>query len=284
MNTPPLDPLGQMIAKYQSNGCHQLSTTVQSPSPITPQLKKKGAWIGFSDKTFWDWLNLVGVFLIPLMIGVFTIATTIQQSQIATDQQQAATLKAYLDDITDLMLNHGLRQSKPGDDARIVARAKTLTALRGLDGNRKGALIEFLFEANLISLPDPKVAINKANSPIITLHLADLKNSNLSGLFLYGADLHDTHLDNADFSNSILDNDNISITYLVQANFSNTRLVNADLSKSALFGANFSGANLKGALVTPEQLAQAKSLTNATLPDGSKYPSKTYPIPNTKNG
>jgi len=270
MTTPPLDPLGQTIAKYQSNGQQPLQ-------------KKKSTWIGFSDKTFWDWLNLVGALLVPLMIGVFTVTTTIQQNQIATDQQQAVTLKAYLDDITDLMLNHGLRQSKPDDDVRIVARAKTLAALRGLNGGRKGALIQFLFEANLIGVYHQKVAIDKADSPIIVLKTANLNNSDLSGLFLAGADLHDTYLNTADLSNSILDYDNISITFLVNTNFSNTNLVNANLSKSDLSGANLrgtdlSGADLRGAHITKEQLAQAKSLKNATLPDGSKYPSKSYPI------
>ena len=29
-------------------------------------------WTGFSEKKAWDWLNLLGVLLVPLMIGVFT--------------------------------------------------------------------------------------------------------------------------------------------------------------------------------------------------------------------
>src|SRR6266851_7585928 len=96
-------------------------TTQQAP--VIPPPKKSRT--GFAGKTLWDWLNLMAVFLIPLMIGVFTLAITLQQNQIsqkqhdsdqaiASDQQQATILKAYFDDMTDLMLNHGLRQSKTG--------------------------------------------------------------------------------------------------------------------------------------------------------------------------
>src|SRR5216684_370186 len=127
-------------------------------TPVSPPPKKKSAWTGFRGKTLWDLLNLMAVLLVPLMIGVFTLAITIQQNQIsqnqhendqriADEQQQATTLKAYLDDMTDLMLNHGLGQSKSNEEVRIVARAKTLTALRGLNGDRKGTLIRFLSEA-----------------------------------------------------------------------------------------------------------------------------------------
>jgi uncharacterized protein YjbI with pentapeptide repeats len=39
-----------------------------------------------------------------------------------------------------------------------------------------------------------------------------------------------------------------------------------------LTGANLSGADLTGATVAPEQLAQAKSLRGATMPDGTVHP------------
>lgn len=45
--------------------------------------------------------------------------------------------------------------------------------------------------------------------------------------------------------------------------------------------ANLSGANLFAAeTVTSEQLAIADTLKDAVLPDGSRYPSTSYPIPN----
>lgn len=40
---------------------------------------------------------------------------------------------------------------------------------------------------------------------------------------------------------------------------------------ASLKGADLSSANLRGAKVTKEQLAEARSLEQATMPDGAKY-------------
>lgn len=45
--------------------------------------------------------------------------------KIADDQQRETTLKTYLDDMPDLLLNHNLRKSKPGDAVSQVARERT---------------------------------------------------------------------------------------------------------------------------------------------------------------
>ncbi len=45
----------------------------------------------------------------------------------------------------------------------------------------------------------------------------------------------------------------------------------ADLRRADLSEANLGGANLGGATVTQEQLEKAKSLKDATMPDGSKH-------------
>ena len=45
-----------------------------------------------------------------------------------------------------------------------------------------------------------------------------------------------------------------------------------NLSQADLRGANLSEANLDGAVITEEQLKKARSLTGATMPDGSKHP------------
>jgi len=258
----------------------QLSVPQPEQAPVKP-LPQKRKWTGFAGKTLWDWLNLMAVLLVPLMIGVFTIATSIQQSEIsqrqhesdqaiADSQQQAVILKGYIDDMTDLMLNHGLAQSDPQKDevVVIVARAKTLTALRGLNGDRKGALLRFLWEAKLIGgtiNPGPPPYDGNLYPAIIHLYDADLSGANLSGAILYGANLSGANLSRANLSRAGLNGANLSY---------------ADLSYADLSEANLSGAYLTDAKVTKEQLAQAKYLTEATLPDGSTYPSQSYPIPN----
>ncbi len=85
--------------------------------------RKKWKWIGFSDKTLWNWLQLLGVLAIPLVLVLGTLWLGTQQSQmseallknqhdtalamsqqqreteqaIAEDQQRETTLNTYFD-------------------------------------------------------------------------------------------------------------------------------------------------------------------------------------------
>jgi uncharacterized protein YjbI with pentapeptide repeats len=134
-----------------------------------------------------------------------------------------------------------------------VARARTLTVLSILDGNRRGSVVRFLYEANLIT---------KRNSAI-SLVGANLLSANLAGTPL---------------QSSTLRNANLSGTSLWGANLTRTDLTGADLRKTFLRGAtltdaDLTDANLAGALgITDEKvLAEAASLEGATMPNGQKY-------------
>ncbi len=124
---------------------------------------------GFSGKTLWDWLQLL---IIPIMLAGGGFWFSLQQSdisaqasqrqhdsdmQVALDQQREATLKTYLDDMSDLLLNHHLRTSKPGDEVREVARERTLTTLRRLDASRNQIVLQFLQDAHLIGVKNAVV-------------------------------------------------------------------------------------------------------------------------------
>lgn len=95
------------------------------------------------------------------------------QTAVAWVQEQEATLKTYLDDMSDLLLNHNLRNSKPGDEVRQIARERTLTALRRLKADRNKIILQFLQDARLISM----------NNAVIDLSGADLSDAILSGAF-----------------------------------------------------------------------------------------------------
>lgn len=293
----PLDPLARVVAKYQSNG--QQPDSIQPPSPLQ---KKEKTWTGFADKMLWDWLNLAAVLLVPLMIGVFTITTTLQENQIsqqqfqnslqlsksqhesdqqiAADQQQATALKAYMDDMTDLLLHQGLRQSKSDDDeVRIIARAKTLTALRELNGSRKGALLQFLYEAKLLgglqaighSLSRHGAIVSLAGADLSGANLsgADLVAANLSGANLSGANLSHATLSQSDLSQSDLSYATLSYATLSYANLSLANLSSANLSYATLSLADLSGADLSSATLIQADLIQADliqaNLSHATL-------------------
>lgn len=148
-------------------------------------------------KTFWDWLQLL---IIPLVLASATIGFGLwqvhlndvqhQQDQAqAQDQQRATILQTYIDNIQDLLLNHSLLKSKPHDDVAILAQARTLTALNGLDPERKGRLVQFLYEAELIGFAD----YSADGNPELPPHAAiiNLSRANLSGANLSGADLSD---------------------------------------------------------------------------------------------
>jgi hypothetical protein len=147
-------------------------------------------------KTLWDWMQLL---IIPLVltVGGFLFSTYQHDAdqRRALDQQQATILQTYIDNIQDLLLNHNLRGDTPmpkSDADKItiqetqeLAHARTLTALQGLDPRRKGTLLQFLHEAQLIGMIDPKT--DKGVARIIDLSFADLSGADLSGANLRGA-------------------------------------------------------------------------------------------------
>ncbi len=197
---------------------------------------------GFSGKTLWDWLQLL---IIPIMLASGGFWFSLQQSdisaqasqrqhdsdqkiatenrqndmQIAEDQQREATLKTYLDDMSDLLLNHHLRTSKPGDEVSLVARERTLTTLRRLDASRNRIVVQFLQDAHLIGVPNA----------VVDLSGADLSNDDLSGAPLSKVDLSWATLDSANLSYADLSYADLSWAGLDRANLSGAVLNGADL-------------------------------------------------------
>jgi uncharacterized protein YjbI with pentapeptide repeats len=161
--------------------------------------------------------------------------------QISADQQEEAALTTYISDLGDLLMTHNLRNSQPGDETRVVARAKTFVTLKRLDGDRKGELIQFLYEAQLIGYasPDANSTPIVQTENIVCLYGLDAIQANLARAYLEGVDLEGANLDEA------------------------------DLRK----------ANLRYAKIEPTQLSKAYSLEDMILPDGSQFPSRSWPIP-----
>jgi uncharacterized protein YjbI with pentapeptide repeats len=116
-----------------------------------------------------------------------------------------------------------------------------------------------LIGANLTGANLTGANLTRANLIVVdlggaSLSGADLTRANLERADLHGADLHGADLHGADLQWASLTGANLQWASLTGAN-----LTRADLQ----------GAILDGANVTPEQLAQARSLTGATMPDGS---------------
>lgn len=182
-----------------------------------------------------------------------------EQRERDTDHAREVTLRAYLDDMTKLVLEHKLQDSQEGSAERAVAHAQTFMALRTLDGPRKGVLVQFLKESQLIN----------RDKPIISLDLADLTSASLSSADLSGTGLQGANLRDADLRYADLRDSNLRAAVL-----SNTDLRNSDLRAAVLNNANLHNSDLREAIVTKEQLDSASDLSDALLPKGMETTSQ----------
>jgi uncharacterized protein YjbI with pentapeptide repeats len=270
--------------------------------------------------TLWDWAQLLIVPAVIAGVGIWfnqrqqqrQLQTNREQhkrdSQIANQRAQDAAVQAYLDQMSQLLtdIDRPLKRSQPGDDLSALARARTLTVLPGLDGERKRRVLRFLYESGLIV----------KDRPILNLWRADLNWIVQVEAYLLGADLHGVHLSYAKLYGNNLRGSDLSGADLIHTHLHGADLSEADLSgailhQAILRGADLSGADLSGAILgmgsgfpefreekppqveylgggailrvglpedSPEEveaakehLAEVKSLKGATMPNGQKY-------------
>ncbi len=274
--------------------------TVQSRRSL---LQKVWHWTGFGEKKLWDMLQLL---IVPtaLAIGAFYLQETAKQRElkIADDRAKQETLNRYFDQISTLLFDRGLRTAKAEDESRIIAQARTLTALRELDGERQGQLIKFLHKAKLLQAKKPVLDLRQTNLREANLSGSNLSEIDLAGVDLVGINLSDLNLPDTDsilsaerkmgnkepsrvmifrsyenlarLEKTNLDGANLSGTDLRAANLrrvnlSRTDLSKADLSMADLRDTNLSFANLKDAIMF-EPILDGTLLCNTIMPDGTK--------------
>ncbi len=236
-------------------------------------------WTGFGDytsptgqytraKTLWDLLELL---IVPAALTLVALLFTRNQREndlriakqkdetqlkIAEENQKEATLQRYFDTMTDLLIDKRLRLSNQDDEVRILAGSRTLSILRGLDGNRKGQVLQFLYKAGLINGDSPVIDMSSADLREVDLSYASLNNINLTKADLRKSDLHAAKLENANFYYADLDEVNLSWANLRFANLQ-CGLSKADLGVAKLDGAKLVSANLCGANLTNASLIGA---------------------------
>jgi hypothetical protein len=237
------------------------AATVVAAVVVLIRVGQRYEWTGFGEavqpkphngdiqprKTLWDWLQL---FIVPLALAAIGLWFAAQQDfrqqqieeeransarKIEEQRAQDAALQAYLDQMSQLMLEGDLRGSDGGsEEVRTLARARTRTVLARLDSRRKGSVVQFLNEASLI----------EKDYPVVSLSNVSLRDADLSKLVLSGANLQD-----ADLSGAFLDGANLTAYF---------------------YGTDLSGA--RGITSEHTELEnQARSLEGATMPDGSKH-------------
>lgn len=99
---------------------------------------------------------------------------------------------------------------------------------------------------------------------------AMLYRAPFDGTSLLDANFSGAYLEGVSFRGAILRRTNLTWADLSGADLSGADLTGANLSYASLQGVDFTKAKLTGAIITPEQLQMARSLKDATLPDGRK--------------
>src|SRR5215217_2000311 len=274
-------------------------TAAEKESRKRPWRSRLWKWTDFGEKTLWDWLQLLSALAIPVVLavaGFWFTAWQGERQQAIEDQRanveravedqraQDAALQAYLDQMTELILEKNLRDSKEESEVRTLARARTLTVLGRLGPDRKRSVVQFLYESYLIRKGNLIIDLENADLSgaelrLDTLSEADLRaaklsDANLNYATLTYANLNYASLIEADLKGANLSDTNLNEAYMRGANLSNATLAFATLASATLLETDLRGADLSSADLSEADLSYANlnkadlrgaNLSNATL-------------------
>ena len=272
--------------------------------------------LGFNDKTVWDVLYLL---VVPLALaGVAAYLNKVQKdsedrtakSRQAEEENLAKhrraeahtlaeqrrkdnevlgrardnqiALQSFLDRITELLIDPNGEAIVRGMPKITLIRARTLAILPSLDGERRGLLLRFLYEAELIyrdrHILEPTGAdfreadLFRATLPEIYLRGATLEGAKLIETVLTRADLQSVMLRAARLDGAWLNNADLSFTQLPAAFLIGTHLNDAVLRGANLEAAHLEGADLRGAELQDAVLDQVSYDSRTKWPHGFQPP------------
>jgi uncharacterized protein YjbI with pentapeptide repeats len=249
---------------------------------------KQSRW-GFRGKTVWDWMALLIVPLVLVVIGlVFTMLQDARQQQIEDKRAQQAqkienqraeaerelaeqraqdeALQAYLDQMSQLMLERKLLDAGQGDPVHTLAQARTSTAILRLDAQHNESVTRFLTDSGLATSSESSATLlSEIALSHATLSNAHLPNADLSDADLSSANLTDANLFSANLSGADLNEADLNEADLNEADLSFALLINADLIGADLISAPLDGADLSAASLSETDLSEA-DLSHAYMP------------------
>lgn len=223
-------------------------------------------WMGFcstndkgipNPKLLWDWLDLL---IIPSSVAlVGWIYKEFEKSKDAKkeyENKQNETLDSYFRIISDLIIKDNLLDNNLNNDSKIIARTRTIVAIENLSGDRKGQVLQFLHESNLI------------RNNVVDLVGGNFRNSEVSGIVLKGiaikgvyfckSEFVKTYLQNTDFSGCDFSETNFDSSSLENTNLSYTKLLKCKLTNIDLTTVNFEGADLTNADLSNSKILQTQ--------------------------
>ncbi len=211
---------------------------------------------GLRGKTLWEWLDLL---IIPSTIGIISwIYKEAERDKAIIEQRekdQVTNIDSFFKILTELITKNNLLKSNFDDPNRIIARTRSILAFEDADSERKGQILQFIYESGLIN-----------SNPILNLNGVNLKKSNLNGIILRASEIKGAYFNNSSMKNSFLDNSNLTSCdfsnsdftecSLIKTNLSYTNLSNANFKDLNLLSVNFEGANLSNADLRGCQLSK----------------------------
>ncbi|MBW4460422.1 MAG: pentapeptide repeat-containing protein [Nodosilinea sp. WJT8-NPBG4] len=224
--------------------------------------------------------ELMKILALPLVLAA---ATSFVTGRLQREANQNAVLKTYFDKLEELTFARNLLAETPNEGAIVLARGRTVAALRELDRSRRTQLIDFLQASNLLAIDLSKTEdlsaapvisfrwqnlssldLRRVNLSRLDFQEAILNGANLKGANLESANLTEAIMDSANLEGAILDSAHLRRAILKNANLTGADLKNAKLEGAKLYGANFTGADLKNTNLTGASLGNA-NLTGANL-------------------
>src|SRR5215217_7810249 len=164
----------------------------------------------FGGQMVWDWLHLLSALAIPVVLALARLYFEAQlderqrsienqraeaERELAEQRAQDEALQAYLNQMSQLMLERKLLEAEEGDPVHTLAQARTSTVILRLDAEHNQSVTRFLINSGL--------ALDGETSARLLSDIT-LSHATLSGAHLPNADLGDADLSGANLSGASL--------------------------------------------------------------------------------
>lgn len=236
--------------------------------------------LNFEGKGLWDLLDLL---LIPVSLIILgSVLDTVENQrtiQNRLEEQRETALQVFLQAITSLILDHDLLNAT---NQRFIslAQIRLNSIIPMLDGRRKGLIVEFLADEELISSSTTTPKLNLNN--LMVQDLVVKSGLNLKKCQFIGSDLRHSNLKGVRFSYGVFTNANLAGSDLTGAILDHARFRGADLrnvilAQSDLYLTNFSRADLRGTNLESVKKIKQASFKEAFYNYKTKWPKDINP-------
>jgi uncharacterized protein YjbI with pentapeptide repeats len=239
---------------------------------------------GFERKTAWQWLDLIGISSAIALVG-WIVARKQRERDVALalEQAQNEALRAYLDQMSNLMVDHNLGKASsidseehtaPSEDGRVEQRRNSVT------GDARTILSKVWTKraAPLLGLDDdtPDDAVREVAQARTTAILlgVDGRHKRRPLKLIYELGLIDKDQRILNLKNAGLDHADFSELSLCKADLRGVDLRASDLSGADLSGADLRGADLRGADLRRADLSNADLRGSNLLPYDERDPER----------